>query len=95
MANICEKPNGKLTLTYIGGQKANPEDAINITAMVEERIGYVAEDGDITNIVTGATFSMVKNANTISKQKVMYVVNFLKKYAKRDSRSMNFSFNKV
>ncbi len=70
-ANICQKPNGKLI--YIGGQKANPEDAIQITAMAEEGTGYVAEDGDITYIVTGATFSIVKNAKTISEEQVIYV----------------------
>ncbi|MEM1171969.1 MAG: hypothetical protein AAGJ08_23540 [Cyanobacteria bacterium P01_H01_bin.35] len=70
-ANICQKPNGKLI--YIGGQKANPGDAVQITAMVEEGTGYVAEDGDITYIVTGATFTIVKNANTISEEQVIYI----------------------
>ncbi len=69
-ANICQKPNGKLT--YIGGQKANPENVINIPAMAEEGTGYVAEDGNITYIVTGATFSMVKNGKTISEEQVIY-----------------------
>ncbi|MGD1808880.1 hypothetical protein ACP6PL_26045 [Dapis sp. BLCC M126] len=70
-ANICQKQNSKLI--YIGGQKANPENAIQITAMVEEGTGYVAEDGDITYIVTGATFSIVKNAKTISEEQVIYL----------------------
>ena len=77
-ANICEQPNGKLI--YIGGQKANPKDFIKITAIAEEGTGYVAEDGDITYIVTGATFSMVKNAETISEEQVIYVCSqFYKK----------------
>ncbi|MDJ0516647.1 MAG: hypothetical protein F6K22_27355 [Okeania sp. SIO2F4] len=41
--------------------------------MGEEGTGYVAEDGDITYIVTGATFSIVKNAKTISEEQVIYV----------------------
>ncbi|NEP08033.1 MULTISPECIES: hypothetical protein [Okeania] len=32
-ANICRKPNGQLI--YIGGQKANPENAIKIPAIAE------------------------------------------------------------
>ncbi|MGK7919996.1 MAG: hypothetical protein AB4080_08310 [Trichodesmium sp.] len=70
-ANICQKQNGKLI--YIGGQKANPDNVVQITAMVEEGTGYVAEDRDITYIVTGATFSIVKNAKTISEEQVIYI----------------------
>ncbi|NEQ35431.1 MAG: hypothetical protein F6K40_03565 [Okeania sp. SIO3I5] len=69
--NICQKPNGKLI--YIGGPKTNPEDTIKIAAIAEEGTGYVAEDGDITYIVTGATFSIVKNAKTINEEEVIYV----------------------
>ncbi|MGD1715550.1 hypothetical protein [Dapis sp. BLCC M172] len=71
LANICQKSNGKLI--YIGGHKADPKDIIKINVMAEEGTGYVAEDGDITYIVTGATFSIVKNAKTISEEQVIYI----------------------
>lgn len=70
-ANLCEKPDG--ILIFIGGEKANPDDAIKIPAMTEEGTGYVAEDGEITYIVTGATFSIVKNGKTISEEQVIYL----------------------
>lgn len=70
-ANICRKTNGQLI--YIGGQKANPENTIKIPAIAEEGTGYVAEDGNTTYIVTGATLSIVENAKTISEEQVIYV----------------------
>lgn len=70
-ANFCQKADG--TLLYIGGEKVHPENAIKIPAIVEEGTGYVAEDGDITYIVTGATFSIVKNGKTINEEQVIYV----------------------
>ncbi|NET40468.1 hypothetical protein [Okeania sp. SIO2B3] len=70
-ANICRKPNGQLI--YIGGQKANPENYIKIAAIAEEGTGYVAEDGNTTYIVTGATLSIVENGKTISEEQVTYM----------------------
>ena len=72
-ANICRKPNGQLI--YIGGQKANPENTIKIPAIAEEGTGYVAEDGNTSYIVTGATLSIVENGKTISEEQVTYVCN--------------------
>ena len=69
-ANICQKPNGKLI--YIGGKKTNPEDLTRMPAIAEEGTGYVAEDENISHIVTGATFSIVKNGKTISEEQVIY-----------------------
>ncbi len=75
-ANLCQKPNGQLI--YIGGRKTNPEDAIQITAMTEEGTGYVALDGDIEYIVTGASLSIVNiKTNTITEEQVIYVCSQL------------------
>ncbi|MDJ0556064.1 MAG: hypothetical protein QNJ68_16810 [Microcoleaceae cyanobacterium MO_207.B10] len=46
---------------------------MKIPAMTEEGTGYVAEDENIRYIVTGATFSIVKDAKTISEEQVIYL----------------------
>ncbi|MGK7920635.1 MAG: hypothetical protein AB4080_11585 [Trichodesmium sp.] len=41
-------------------------------AIAEEGSGYVAEDKNIRHIVTGATFTILKNGKTVSEEQVIY-----------------------
>jgi len=69
-ANICRDSSGQLI--YIGGEKANPENTIKLPAFAEEGTGYVAENGNITYIVTGAALTVVENGVPILEENVIY-----------------------
>ncbi|MGB3509514.1 MAG: hypothetical protein WBA93_09755 [Microcoleaceae cyanobacterium] len=72
------------------------QDAIKIPAMTEERTGYVAEDRDITYIVTGVTFTIVKNGKTMSEEEVIHSCSqFFEKSVKRGSRGFDCYLNKL
>lgn len=63
--------------------------------MTEEGTGYVAEDRDITYIVTGVTFTIVKNGMTMSEEVIHSYSQFFEKSVKRGSRGFDCYLNKL